>query len=111
MGNLHLIYAREMPRMSDSDKQKRKKMYEKAVEFFTKALELDPKNAYAVQGLAIAIVEDKKDMSQGIQLLSQVREVLKDPSVYINLGHAFCELKQYSRAIENVSIRERIRGV
>jgi RNA polymerase-associated protein CTR9 len=104
MGNLHLIYAREMPRMSESDKQKRKKMYEKAVEFFTKALELDPKNAYAVQGLAIAIVEDKKDMSQGIQLLSQVREVLKDPSVYINLGHAFCELKQYSRAIENVSV-------
>jgi RNA polymerase-associated protein CTR9 len=103
MGNLHLIYAREMPRISDSDKQKRKKMYEKAVEFFAKALELDPKNAYAVQGLAIGIIEDKKDMSQGIQLLSQVREVLKDPSVYINLGHAFCELKQYSRAIENVS--------
>ncbi|KAE9983919.1 hypothetical protein EG328_009368 [Venturia inaequalis] len=114
MGNLHLIYAREMPRQSESDRQKRKKMYEKAVEFFTKALELDSRNAYAVQGLAIALVEDKKDMSQGIQLLSQVREVLKDPSVYINLGHAFCELKQYSRAVENYEsalVKDRINDV
>jgi RNA polymerase-associated protein CTR9 len=101
MGNLHLTIAREMPRISDQDKEKRRRMYEKAVEFFAKALELDPKNAYAAQGIGVAIVEDKKDLRGGIQIFSKVRETMKDPSVSINLGHAYVELKQYSRAIEN----------
>jgi RNA polymerase-associated protein CTR9 len=104
MGNVHLAAAREMDRLTDQDKDKRRKMYHKAVEFFAKALELDEKNAYAVQGLAIAITEDQKSLSTGIQLFTQVREVLKDVSVYMNLGHAYCELKQYSRSIENVRI-------
>jgi RNA polymerase-associated protein CTR9 len=103
MGNVHLAIAREMDRLTDQDKDKRRKMYHKAVEFFVKALELDEKNAYAVQGLAIAITEDQKNLSGGIQLFSQIREVLKEVSVYMNLGHAYCELKQYSRSIENVS--------
>jgi RNA polymerase-associated protein CTR9 len=103
MGNVHLAIAREMDRLTDQDKDKRRKMYHKAVEFFTKALELDEKNAHAVQGLAIALTEDQKNLSGGIQLFTQVREVLKDVSVYMNLGHAYCELKQYSRSIENVS--------
>ncbi|KIW09426.1 uncharacterized protein PV09_00312 [Verruconis gallopava] len=101
MGNVHLAIAREMDRLTDQDKEKRRKMYHKAVEFFAKALELDEKNAYAVQGLAIAITEDQKNLSAGIQLFTQVREVLKDVSVYMNLGHAYCELKQYARSIEN----------
>jgi RNA polymerase-associated protein CTR9 len=101
MGNLHLTIAREMPKLSEQDKDKRRKMYEKAVEFFEKALQLDPKNAYAAQGIAVAIVEDKKDLRAGIQIFSKVRETMKDSSVSLNLGHAFCELKQYSRAIEN----------
>jgi RNA polymerase-associated protein CTR9 len=104
MGNVHLAVAREMDRLTDQDKDKRRKMYHKAVEFFAKALELDEKNAYAVQGLAIAVTEDQKNLSGGIQLFTQVREVLKDVSVYMNLGHAYCELKQYSRSIENVSL-------
>jgi RNA polymerase-associated protein CTR9 len=101
MGNLHLTIAREMPKNSDQDKEKRRRMYEKAVEFFAKALELEPKNAYAAQGIGIAVVEDKKNLSEGIQIFAKVRETMKDPSVSINLGHAFCELRQYSRAIEN----------
>jgi RNA polymerase-associated protein CTR9 len=102
-GNLHLAIARELPRSTEGEKEKRRKMYERAVEFFAKALQLDPKNAYAAQGIAIAVVEDKKDLTNGIQIFSKVRETMKDASVSINLGHAFCELKQYSRAIENVS--------
>ncbi|KAF2425762.1 hypothetical protein EJ08DRAFT_700160 [Tothia fuscella] len=100
-GNLHLTIAREMPRATDGEKDKRHKMYEKGAEFFAKALEVDPKNAYAAQGIAITLVEDRKDLPNAIQVFSKVRETMKDPSVSINLGHAFCELKQYSRAIEN----------
>ena len=103
MGNLYLTTAREMRRDTDQDKEKRRKMYEKAVEFYDKALQLDPKNAYAAQGVAIALVEDRKDLTAAVQLFSKIRDTIKDPSVYVNLGHVFAELKQYSRSIESVN--------
>ena len=103
MGNVHLTIAREMPRSTEQDKEKRRKTYEKAVEFFDKVLSLDPKNAYAAQGIAIALIEDKKDYSTALQIMAKVKETLKDYTVYVNLGHAYCDCKQYARAIENVS--------
>ncbi|KAF2142784.1 uncharacterized protein K452DRAFT_248279 [Aplosporella prunicola CBS 121167] len=101
MGNIYLAIAREMRRDTDQEKEKRRKMYEKSVEFFDKALQLDPRNAFAAQGIAIAVIEDKKDYATGVQILTKVKETLKDASVFINLGHVYTELKQYSRAIEN----------
>lgn len=101
MGNVHLAVAREMPRQTDQDKERRGKIYMRAVEFFDKVLTLDPKNAYAAQGMGIALVEDKKDKSSGIQVFSKVRETIKDASVYINLGHLFAEVGQFARSIEN----------
>ncbi|KAH8633080.1 Tetratricopeptide repeat protein 1 [Alternaria alternata] len=103
MGNIHLAIAREMPRSSEQDKEKRRKGYERAVEFFDKVLQLDPKNAYAAQGIAIALVEDKKDYSTALQIFTKVRETLKDHSVFVNLGHTYCEIRQYARAIENIA--------
>ncbi|CAC9894659.1 unnamed protein product [Aureobasidium pullulans] len=101
MGNLFLQVAREMRRDTDQDKEKRTKTYVRAIEFFDKALQLDPRNAYAAQGIAIALIEDKKDYGTAIQVFSKVRETLKDTSVFINMGHAFVEVKQFARAIEN----------
>ncbi|KAF2181843.1 protein prenylyltransferase [Zopfia rhizophila CBS 207.26] len=101
MGNIWLAIAREMRRDTEQDKEKRRKTYEKAVEFFDKALQLDPKNAYAAQGIAIALVEDKKDYATALQIFTKVKETMKDYSVFMNLGHTYCEIKQYSRAIEN----------
>lgn len=101
MGNLYLMTAREMRRETDSEKQKRSNMYVKAVEFFDKALQLDPKNAYAAQGIAIALVEDKKDFKTALTIFIKIRDTVKDPSVYVNLGHIFAELRQYSKAIEH----------
>lgn len=104
MGNLYLATAREMPRNNDQEKEKRKRMYERAIEFFDKAIQLDPNNAYAAQGVGIAMVEDKKDYATALQIFTKVKESIKDASVHINLGHINCELKQYSRCIENVRI-------
>jgi RNA polymerase-associated protein CTR9 len=101
MGNLYLQNAREMRRDSEQDKVKRSAMYSKAVEFFDKALQLDPKNAYAAQGIAIAMVEDKKDFKGALSIFMKVRDTLRDPNVYINLGHIFAELRQYSKSIEH----------
>ncbi|TKA68751.1 hypothetical protein B0A49_07027 [Cryomyces minteri] len=101
MGNLYLATAREMRRDTEQEKDKRSKTYQKAVEFFDKALQLDPGNAYAAQGIGIALVEDKKEFATSVQIFTKVRESIKDASVFLNLGHVFCEIKQYSRAIEN----------
>jgi RNA polymerase-associated protein CTR9 len=100
MGNMYMIQAREMPRDTDQERQKRSGIYSKAVEFFEKALSLDPKNAYAAQGIAIALVEDKKDYKAALQIFLKVRDTVKDSHVFVNLGHIYTELKQYSKAIE-----------
>ncbi|KAF2637696.1 tetratricopeptide repeat protein 1 [Massarina eburnea CBS 473.64] len=102
MGNTHLAFAREM--RNEADKEKRRKTYERAVEFFAKVLQLDPKSAYAAQGIAIALAEDKKDYSTALQILTKVRDAIKDYNVYMNLGHTYAELKQYARAIENYEL-------
>ena len=104
MGNLYLTTAREMRRDTEQEKAKRSKTYEKAVEFYDKALQLDPKNAYAAQGIAIALIEDKKDLAGAVQIFSKIRDTVREASVFVNLGHVFCELKQYSRSIESVSL-------
>ena len=88
---------------SEQDKEKRRKMYEKAVEFFDKALQLDPRNAYAAQGIAIALVDDKRDFATALQVLTRVRDTVRDTSVFVNLGHTYSEVRQYQRSIENVS--------
>lgn len=101
MGNLYLASAREMRRETDQERQKRSNMYTKAVEFFDKALQLDPKNAYAAQGIAIALAEDKKDFKTALGIFIKVRDTVKDFNVYINLGHIFAELKQWNKSIEH----------
>ena len=101
MGNLYMLSAREMRRDTDQDRQKRSATYSRAVEFFEKALQLDPKNAYAAQGIAIALVEDKKDFRAALQIFLAVRDTVRDAHVYVNLGHIFAELRQFSKAIEN----------
>jgi len=104
MGNLYLHTAREMRRDTESDKEKRRKTYEKAVEFFDKCLQLDPKNAYAAQGVAIAMIEDKKDLRGAVGVLTKVRETLaNDGHAVVNLGHCLAGLEQWGRAIEMVS--------
>lgn len=104
MGNVYLTSAREMRRETESDKQKRSAVYTKAVEFFDKALQLDPKNAYAAQGVAICLIEDKKDFKNGLGILIKARDTIKDPSIYVNLGHIFSELRQYTKAIEHYEV-------
>ncbi|RMZ90030.1 hypothetical protein DV736_g2737, partial [Chaetothyriales sp. CBS 134916] len=104
MGNIILSAAREMPRNNEAERQKRSDQYKKAVEFFDKALQLDPKNAYAAQGVAIALCDDKKNYSDAVQILSRLRETIRDVSVYTNLGHVMTELGQYQRGIENYEI-------
>jgi RNA polymerase-associated protein CTR9 len=108
MGNIHLAVAREMPRNNDAEKEKRSKMYGKAYEFFDKVLQLDPKNAYAAQGIAIMLCDDKKNYSDALQILARVKDTIRDISVLTNLGHVFTELRQYPKAIENYELAKEL---
>lgn len=101
MGNVHLLSARDMRRGTEQEKEKRRKVYQRAVEFFDKALQLDPRNAYAAQGIAIALVDERRDHSAAVQIFSKIRDTLRDSNVYLNLGHVFAELRQFSRSIEH----------
>lgn len=101
MGNMYLAQAREMRRGTDQEKQKRSATYAKSAEFFEKALSLDPKNAYAAMGIAIALAEDKKDLKNALTVMIKVRDTVKEPHVYVNLGHLYAELRQWSKAIES----------
>ena len=101
MGNIHLTTAREMPRNNDAEKDKRSKMYVKAYEFFDKVLQLDSKNAYAAQGIAIMLCDDKKSYSEALQIFARVKDTVRDANVLTNLGHIYTELRQYPKAIEH----------
>ena len=104
MGNLYQVYAREMRRSSDKEKEKRSSEYLRAVGYYDKVLQLDPRNAYAAQGIGIAMIEDKRDLPGALTVLNKVKDTIRDSSVNVNLGHVFCDLKQYTRSIENVSL-------
>ncbi|ODQ65156.1 TPR-like protein [Nadsonia fulvescens var. elongata DSM 6958] len=103
IGNLYLTIAREIRASSNSDVEKKDKSYVKASEFFAKALQLDPKNAFAAQGIAIILSETKR-AEMALSIFIKIRETLHDVSVYMNLGHCQVELKQYSKAIESYEI-------
>lgn len=102
MGNLYLTMARESRRETEQDRDKRRKTYEKAAEFYDKALQLDPRNAYAAQGIAIALVEDRKENATAVQIFTRIRDTVRDSSVLVNLGHVYAELRQYTKSIESV---------
>lgn len=104
MGSIYLQSAREMRRGTDQEKQKRSAMYGKAVEFFEKVLRLDPQNAYAAQGVAIALIEDKKDLQVALLILHKVQSTIQDAYIYVNLGHIYSETRQYSKAIESYGL-------
>ena len=104
MGNVHLTIARDMPRNTDAEREKRSRMYSKAFEFFDKAIQLDGRNAYAAQGIAIALCDDKRNYSEAVQILTKVKDAIRDPSVFTNLGHVMTELRQYQRGIDNYEI-------
>lgn len=99
--NATLRHAREMRPQTEAEREKRKKEYARAVELFQKALELQPRNAYAAQGVAIAFAEEKNHV-QANMIFNKVKETLKDTSVFINMGHCYADQRDWVRAIQNV---------
>ncbi|KAL0093325.1 hypothetical protein F4703DRAFT_1266544 [Phycomyces blakesleeanus] len=104
LGNFHANAAREMK--TDKVRNQRIESYKLAVNFYQQALKRDPQNAYATNGLAITLAENGH-LEHAKDIFIQVREAtVNNPCVWVNLAHAFVELKQYKQAIvmyENTS--------
>ncbi|KAI7883368.1 uncharacterized protein EV154DRAFT_522614 [Mucor mucedo] len=104
LGNYHAANARECK--TEKQKEQRKESYKLAVNFYSQALRRDPLNVYAANGLAIIILETGHP-EEARDLFNQVREAaVNNASVWVNLAHAYVELKQYKQAIvmyENAS--------
>ncbi|KAG7660583.1 CTR9 [[Candida] subhashii] len=103
LANIYCIMARDTKGSNDDQKKKQQKYYMRGIELFTKVLSLDSKNVYAAQGLAISYIENKEP-NKGLDILRKIRDSLNDISVYLNLGHVLCELKQFGKGIENYEL-------
>lgn len=101
--------------------EERKRGFQRAVETYQKALQLDPLCAMAAQGLAIATAEDAlgalsgasvasiaeeiqlrmKNARDALDVFAKVRESLNDGCVYVNIGHCYYARDEFDRAIES----------
>ncbi|KAI9571564.1 hypothetical protein HD554DRAFT_2320692 [Boletus coccyginus] len=101
--------------------EERKRNFQRAVEAYHKALQVDPLCAVAAQGLAIAIAEDAlgtlsgqlpvsaaddaqrrlKNSREALDVFAKIRETLNNGSVYVNMGHCYYARDEFDRAIES----------
>ena len=115
--------ARESRDSSPKGVEERRRGFQRAAEFYEKALHLDPLCAIAAQGLAIVTAEDAlgnlggslgpiapdeavkrvKNAREALDVFAKVRESLDDGSVYSNMGHCYYAGDEFDRAIESVS--------
>lgn len=100
MGNTYLRRAEALPK---SDPSTRFRAFARAADFYTKALQLDARCAYAAQGLAIVLV-DTKHAAQALPVFARCRETLATPQALVNTAHCHVELGEYKRAAELYSL-------
>jgi RNA polymerase-associated protein CTR9 len=113
--------ARETRDTSTEGLKTRRRNFERSIEFYEKALSLDPTCAIAAQGLAIVTAEDvigsfntpsapedssqrSKQAREALDVFTKVRETIVDGSVYANMGHCYYARDEFDRAIESVSL-------
>ncbi|KAI5118232.1 hypothetical protein M0805_008868 [Coniferiporia weirii] len=112
--------ARENRDVSQAGVAERRKFFLRAADLYERALQLDPKCAFAAQGLAIISAEDSlsslrapgaggseeairrvQGAREALDIFGKVRESMNDSSVYINMGHCYIVRDELDRAIES----------
>ncbi|TFK85810.1 RNA polymerase II-associated protein [Polyporus arcularius HHB13444] len=119
--------ARENRDGSPEGIKDRRRNFQRAAEYYHKALQIDPLCAVAAQGLAIVVVEDAlgnlggalgpitndegakrlKNSREALDIFAKVRESINDGSVYTNMGHCYYARDEYDRAIESYETASR----
>ena len=135
----HLLYnqARENRDTKAEAIKDRTSRYFRACEAFDRVLQLDPSNAYAAQGLAIALAEGNlggktvngaagteaaqrsRNLRDALSILTKIRETSNSApidgrtsggNVYINIGLCHFLRDEYERAIEAVGTHSDLKG-
>lgn len=118
---IYFTEGRENRDASPAGTAEKRKQFTRAVDFYIRALSIDPRCAVAAQGLAIISAEDLLPLgqmvrsgsesqrrvqaaSEALDIFGKVRECLNDSSVYVNMGHCYILRDELDRAIESVSI-------
>lgn len=123
LGWLHFNAGREAK--SPEEIKDRQKQYFKAAEAYERALHIDPKCAFAAQGLAIALAEDvlvpkaaanappvsaadeakakTRAANQALGIFTRIKDSLVSGAVNVNIGHCLFARGEEERAIEAVS--------
>ncbi|EDO16212.1 hypothetical protein Kpol_1014p32 [Vanderwaltozyma polyspora DSM 70294] len=95
MGNFYNYLAKENKR----NPEKAKQYYLKSIQLFQKALQVDPLNVFAAQGLAIIFAECKR-LGPSLEILRKIRDSLDTEDVHLNLANCLLEMHEYAKAIE-----------
>ncbi|VVC34791.1 Tetratricopeptide repeat,Tetratricopeptide repeat-containing domain,Sel1-like [Cinara cedri] len=83
-----------------SDRDKKMKNLELALQFYSKVLKSDPKNIWAANGIG-CVVAHKNYIAEAKDIFAQVRESTDDfCDVWLNIAHIYTEQKQYINAIQ-----------
>lgn len=118
LGWLHFTLGREAK--SPQDVAERSKQYLRSAEAYERALGLDPNNAVAAQGLAIALAEDtllskaqqaaqssaddvknrNRLAGQALAVFGRIKDSLPEGAVNVNIGHCYFIRGEEERAIE-----------
>lgn len=118
LGWLHFTLGREAK--SAQDLSERSKQYLRSAEAYERALGLDPTNAVAAQGLAIALAEDAllpkaqqasqsgvdemknrvRLAGQALSVFGRIKDSLPEGAVNVNIGHCYFIRGEEERAIE-----------
>uniref|UniRef100_A0A6G1S7A9 RNA polymerase-associated protein CTR9 n=1 Tax=Aceria tosichella TaxID=561515 RepID=A0A6G1S7A9_9ACAR len=86
--------------MQVKDREKLTLQRGRALSFYKAALQHDPKNIYAANGLG-CIFAIKGMYNEARDIFSQVREATADfPDVWINIAHIYVEQKQFAAAVQ-----------
>ena len=104
LGNIYINICRKLKRDSHNPNQlKLKTSYLKALKLYRNALNLDPHNVYAAQGIAI-VYAGLGNHNEALQILRRCRDSINGKSVFINLAQELTEIKDYVKAIDSYNI-------
>ncbi|RHZ88194.1 hypothetical protein Glove_26g206 [Diversispora epigaea] len=111
LGSLFLTKARSIKQ--ENMKEQREANYKKAVDYFQKALKLNPRNLWAANGITVALAETWR-LQEAKEFFLKLRERNPLPEITINYAHVCSHLNDYPSAIlayESVSKKSQNKDV